>query len=101
MCSSSTQDTGGTMGRKLESMYGFWSLVFKRRNYVSLRGMEIFDRRFCKGCYFQEGKTVNMKTAVQTALWRAMKRWAQWVLWHLKSEKTRVFLSNYAPVHFR
>jgi len=44
---------------------------------------------------------VNMKMDVQTALRRAMKTWAQWVLWHLKSEKTPVFLSSYAPVHFR
>jgi len=60
-----------------------------------------YEKTIRGGCYFQEGNTVDMKMDVETALRRAMKTWAQWVLQHLKSEKSHVFLRSYAPVHFR
>jgi hypothetical protein len=60
-----------------------------------------YEKTIRRGCYFQEGNTVDMKMDVETALRRAMKTWVQWVLQHAKSEKTHVFLRSHSPVHFR
>lgn len=60
-----------------------------------------YEKTIRGGCYFEEGKTVDMKMDLETAFRRAMKTWAQWVLQHVKSEKTHVFFRSHSPVHFR
>ncbi|KAJ7526558.1 hypothetical protein O6H91_16G012000 [Diphasiastrum complanatum] len=60
-----------------------------------------YEKTLRKGCYFQEGSTVNLTMDVGEAFKSAISTLANWVDKNVDPQKAQVFFRSYAPVHFR
>ncbi|OWM79061.1 protein trichome birefringence-like 8 [Punica granatum] len=58
------------------------------------------DKTTKMGCYFQEGKKINMTMNVTEAYERSILTWKLWALKNLDPSGTRVFFRSYSPVHY-
>ncbi|KAF3670135.1 Protein trichome birefringence-like 11 [Capsicum annuum] len=60
-----------------------------------------FEKTIRGGCYFQEGRKVNMTMNVETAFQKSIVTLIDWIGREVNMSKTKVFFRTYAPVHFR
>ncbi|KAI4369618.1 hypothetical protein MLD38_018041 [Melastoma candidum] len=59
-----------------------------------------YEKTIRGGCYFQEGKEVNMEMNIDDAHKKAVETVFRWIRNEVNPSKTRIFFRTFAPVHF-
>ncbi|KAL5860261.1 hypothetical protein ACOSQ4_001557 [Xanthoceras sorbifolium] len=60
-----------------------------------------YQKTIRQGCYFQEGKNVNMNMSVQTAFKKSIETLIDWIGREVNMTKTQVLFRSFTPSHFR
>ncbi|XP_016512854.1 protein trichome birefringence-like 11 [Nicotiana tabacum] len=60
-----------------------------------------YEKTIRGGCYFQEGRKVNMTMSVETVFQKSIVTLVDWIGREINMSKTKIFFRTYAPVHFR
>ncbi|XP_059299751.1 protein trichome birefringence-like 10 [Lycium ferocissimum] len=60
-----------------------------------------YEKTIRGGCYFQEGREINMTMSVGTAFQKSIVTLVDWIGREVNMSKTKIFFRTYAPVHFR
>ncbi|KAK4357365.1 hypothetical protein RND71_022975 [Anisodus tanguticus] len=60
-----------------------------------------YEKTIRGGCYFQEGREINMTMSVETAFQKSVVTLVDWIGREVNMSKTKIFFRTYAPVHFR